>query len=65
MKSGSEGAALWHTNELVWVQKQKQGIQYVHPNEKVFGRRQSWITGDMKGLVGVGGKRRQGKMSEK
>ena len=57
MKSGSEGAGRWPTNKIVWVQKQGQGIQYVHPSEKVLGRRQSWITGarsgeEMKGLVG-------------
>lgn len=63
MNCGSEGAGCWCTNEIVWVKKQEQGIQDVHPNEKALRRRQS-SGEEMEGWAGRG-KRRQGKKSEK
>lgn len=64
MKSGSEGTVRCCANKIVWIQKQKQEIQYGHPN----GRRQKrnqWgeLWGRDEGISGEG-KRRQRKLSE-
>lgn len=64
MKSGSEGTGHCYTNKIVWVQKQKQEIQYVHPNvrrQKLNQWGELW--GRDEGISGEG-KRRQRKLSE-